>query len=350
MKSLPLIKAQGAPFELGLQHGRQCAELIQHAVREVFPRFLSQRNAQSMDQVKAGAVQYEPFITRYAPHLLEEVRGLAEGARITWEEAMLLQTRPEVGNARLMAAAMQECTSVGVTPERSEDGHPIICQNVDMGEELRELGIVLHLQPESGPSILTWTLAGVVGQTGINSAGLGRCGNVLFSKGWRLGVPTSILFRMALEQTTVDGIIELCRETPRAKSNNFLACDASGRVSDLEMTVDEQREIGPEDGLILHANHYCHPDLQACEVNPRAAGSNVRQQRLAQMVAEDASPMTPQRLMTMLRDHENRPDSICAHSRAGSQTLTSCILVPTKGEMYATVGNPCEAEYVRYSL
>jgi isopenicillin-N N-acyltransferase-like protein len=57
-------------------------------------------------------------------------------------------------------------------------------------------------------------------------------------------------------------------------------------------------------------------------------------------------------LQAFLRDHENRPNSICCHSgeNRDSKTFSGMIYIPERGEAWLTRGNPCESEFFRYSV
>lgn len=348
-----LVTIEGSPYDRGYQYGRQCADAIQYAARVAFPELLKANTADRLEYLKDEAERYEPFIVEHASHLIEELRGVADGARIGWREVLLLQTRPELSNVRHSRLKREdhECSSIGVGGARTSDGHPLLAQNIDMNETLKDLGIVLRIYPEQGPAILTWTLAGVLGQTGINSSGVGRCGNVLFSGRWRLGVPTSILFRLALEQESVDDIVDLCRQIPRAKSNNFMLCDRNGKVVDLEMTVDSQRVIElDENSLIHHTNHYCHPEFQEEDTEPNRGGTRVRQARLEELTADINGIIDVDDIKRFMSDHHNEPLSLCRHGQDGGRTLASCVLVPNRSEAYISLGNPCGAPYQRYQL
>ena len=58
----------------------------------------------------------------------------------------------------------------------------------------------------------------------------------------------------------------------------------------------------------------------------------------------------------ILRDHENRPDMICAHVNEKrskshwSRTLDGMIYIPEKREAWIAHGNPCESEFIRYGV
>lgn len=345
----PTVEAEGGPFELGHAHGRQCAELIGRFARVGMAEFLGCPVPQLLQELRGELGAYAGFIEGAAPHLLEEIRGIAVGAGLAFEEALLLQLRPELGYVRRRRS--QGCTSIGVRAAASATRAPLVAQNVDMPIELLDYGIVLHLRPRSGPAILCWTLAGVVGQTGINAWGLGRCGNVVISPGWQIGVPTAVLFRLALEQRTVGAVAAACARLPRAKSNNFLLGDLEDRVACLELTVEEQRLLEADaDGIVVHANHYRHPDLVPKDVGPYGEGSRLREKRMGELARAGGRPIGEADLRAFLSDHANAPHSICGHGAPGLQTLASCVLNPAEGRLWVSRGNPCVSGYHGYTL
>jgi isopenicillin-N N-acyltransferase-like protein len=347
--SVRVVEVAGSPFELGRQHGQACAEPIVRFVRVGLPAYVRCAPTDLLSTFANELGVYAGAIARVAPHLLEEVRGIAAGAGLAFEEALLLQLRPELGQAR--RRWVPECTSIGVVSGRATPGGPLLGQNVDMPRELAEYGIVLRLRPTEGPEILTWTLAGVIGQTGINEWGVGRCGNVLFSPGWRPGLPTVVLFRLALESKSVAQVLEWCGDSGRAKSNNFLIGDAEGDVACVEMTVDDHRVLrAGTDGVIVHGNHYRHPDFAAFDRCPYPDGSRRRETRLAELAGATSMPLEALDLQRFLSDHANQPQSICGHGPPGLQTVASCVLDPAHGRLWVSHGNPCQMAYTLYTL
>lgn len=345
----PVVEADGGPYDLGLAHGRQCAELIHRFARVGMPQYLGCAPAELLAVVGGELPAYAAAIQAAAPHLVEEMRGIATGAGLAFEEILVLQLRPELGYVRRLRK--DACTSIGLRAGRSRTGAPLVAQNVDMALELLDYGVILRLRPRTGPAILAWTLAGVVGQTGLNSWGLGRCGNVVMSPGWRVGVPTAILFRLALEQRTVADVAALCARLRRAKSNNFLVCDATDGVACLELTVEDQRLLEPgTDDVVVHGNHYRHPDLVPLDVGPYGEGSRLREKRIAELASGTPGPLGERDLQAFMSDHVNAPHSICGHGAPGLQTIAACVLNAAEGRLWASRGNPCAAGYRCYTL
>ena len=74
------------------------------------------------------AERFMTSIADYAPHLLEEMRGIAEGAERDLREIVAINTRTE-----LMYGVTQrpECTSIGINTTASADEHIRLAQNWD---------------------------------------------------------------------------------------------------------------------------------------------------------------------------------------------------------------------------
>jgi isopenicillin-N N-acyltransferase-like protein len=66
--------------------------------------------------------------------------------------------------------------------------------------------------------------------------------------------------------------------------------------------------------------------------------------------------VTAESLQALLRDHVNRPDSICMHEDPADpphergQTLVSLVMDLTERSMWTAPGPPCQGEYVVYRL
>ncbi|MGE5542117.1 MAG: C45 family autoproteolytic acyltransferase/hydrolase [Bacillota bacterium] len=349
MAEFAFVRVEGTPYEMGYQHGTQCRETIRYLAGEGLFKEIARVGKADPVSIRNGAREYEPHIKSAAPHLIEEIRGIADGARIDYEEALILQCRSELVYRAKMNA---ECTSFAIARERSSGGEVIVGQNLDLASSFEEFGIILCLYPREGPAVMTWTLAGTLGQVGLNSGGLARCGNVLMCPGWRVGLPTTVLFRRILEQETVAGVEALIGSIYRAKSNAFVVGDRSGRVAAIETTVDEHRLLEPENGVVMHSNHYVHEDFLQQERFYDVPDSVVRLSRLRDLFGSHAAPLTVEDLKSFLRDHATEPNTICRHERTpgGVKTVVSVVSRPERGVMEVCRGNPCGGEYVEYRL
>src|SRR5688572_19774362 len=84
----PLYRAKGTHRELGRQHGEQAADHIQRHLDVI-----CKGSKLSRAGLRTRAAAFQSMFDRYCPHLLEEMRGLGEGAGVTFEEAMACSIR-----------------------------------------------------------------------------------------------------------------------------------------------------------------------------------------------------------------------------------------------------------------
>ena len=128
MESLPLVKVHGGPYERGLQHGRQCGDLIRRypsvllealRVEALWRAMDVDRPLPSREALLAGAMHFLPSLEKFAPHLVEEVRGIADGARLSFAEVLLVNVRAEVMGLTTVDAG---CTAFALGRRATADG------------------------------------------------------------------------------------------------------------------------------------------------------------------------------------------------------------------------------------
>ena len=147
--------------------------------------------------------RFIPEIETFGAHYLEEMRGLAEGARLPLDDIVLINCRTEiVAMARLHEPKPDGCTGLVVMPERSSTGELIHAQNWDWLAECADTAIVLAIRRDDGPDILTFTEAGGLARSGFNANGIAISANYLESDRdyKQSGIPLPLIRRKVLEQ------------------------------------------------------------------------------------------------------------------------------------------------------
>ena len=345
-----LVTVEGSPREIGESLGEQCRDAV-HASLEYLK---SEIPAGLRDSVERRVAAYEPFVTRYAPHMADELDGLAAGAVINRLDALLLQVRFEMIG---YGDPPEGCTSFAVRPGVS--GTRIAGQNVDTSPELADLGMVMRVRPLDGPDMLMYVyFPGMLGYLGMNSEGLACLGNAVVCSGWRPGFPRYFLIRRVLEQRTVAQAIEAATAVERASSINLMLTDASGDIRDVELSVDSYAVLIPRNGALVHTNHYIDPDLagddQLIGMLPDSAARLVTMADAVEDCLWIGDPVdTAKRL---LRNHDGYPTSICRHPvwdgpiTLRQQSVASIIADPGRGTLYVSFGNPCENDYQAFTF
>src|SRR5262245_25590334 len=124
----PLFEARGTPRELGRQHGEQAREAVR-----AFLDYLQTSLQLSRESLRSRALRFLPLFEQHGAHLVEEVRGLAEGVGVPSAEALAVQARGE-----LVQVGGEGCTTFVVSGRGTADGRVLIGQNSDVEPELEE--------------------------------------------------------------------------------------------------------------------------------------------------------------------------------------------------------------------
>jgi isopenicillin-N N-acyltransferase like protein len=353
-RNIPVIISEGQPFARGLHLGRSEKERVQHTVN-AYMRIFENFAGLSRAAVFEHAERFMPAIASFAPHLLEEIRGIAEGVPCDVREIVAINARTELMYG---VTHRPECTSIAISGAASADGHTRVAQNWDWHPSLVGTLVLWLVRRDDGPGVLTLTEAGIVGKIGVNAAGLAMCVNLLRSDSDSGGpaAPMHIILRRVLEKChNVDEAIALIGNTPRCTSCNHMLADRSGAIADVEATPAGQWVHRPVHGILTHANHCTNPALSTQDryvrEYPETRARDGRMQALAK-----SHPVTENDLRAMLADHTTSPHSICLHNHADwsfieqGESIASIIFDLTGGTLDVADGPPCEHGYQRYNL
>lgn len=359
----PYFEFSGTNHEIGRQHGQQAGDLVHKHLAMALGKLAAKDVDQALARKRAGL--YIPFIQEHSPHFADELQGLAEGAGIALEDAYILQLRAELAvapdedgteEAAMAREAMaHECTTFTISGKHTADGIPIAGQNADLPAGTRDVGMVMKVSPQDRPDILMLTPAGQISYIGISGQGMAVFANFLNTGNWRAGFPRYLLSRTVLEYDSIDEALAKLSTIPRASSRNVLIMERSGNAVDMELAVEREARLDPEDGVLAHSNHFVASELGDCETSTpdRMNNSCLRLERMTELIRADSGSITPERTMEYFRDRENAPDAICRHLGDGPAdyiTFASVIARPSEGEMWVAVGPPDQYEYTRYSL
>ena len=351
MSQFPHHRLQGTPREVGRQHGEALRSMIRAHLELIYTQG-AQRSNLAPETGRRWALAFGPMIGEAAPHFLEEIEGVAEGAGIERAEALLLQVRQEVAHVARFGAVDLECTSFAVSGPYTRAGTTFAGQNADLAGGIEAFSAVLTFAVTGKPAVMMLVPAGQISYLGISSEGLSADANFLRSAGWRTGFPRYLLTRLAIEQPTLKAAVDAALTPRRASSRNLLLADRTGAMVDIETTAQEHG-LAWGNGCLVHANHHVLPGMAGHETATAEErhNSGCRQDRIAALMEEHRGRIDATVLKTVLRDHANRPHSICAHpGERVSYSFASFVSDLEAGAMEVAVGPPCEHDYVRYEV
>jgi isopenicillin-N N-acyltransferase-like protein len=353
-RRIPLVISEGDPFTRGQHLGSSQAGRVQHAAT-VYMEIFKQFAGLSHDKVFAAVEDFLPTISDYAPHLLEEMRGMAIGSHCDLHEIIAINMRTE-----LMYGMNRppECTAIGVAPAASTDKHVRLAQNWDWHPSLTGAIVLWVIRRNDGPDVITLTEAGMVGKIGINAAGLAMCVNLLKSDTDHKGpaVPMHIILRHVLENArSVEEAISLISGAERCTSCHHLVADRSGSLAGIEATPGGQHVLYPNTGALTHTNHCVDAALFARDRGARESPETLARGERAHTLAM-AQPFDERYLRSILSDHATSPDSICLHNQSTlpfemqGESIASIIFDLTAGTLDIADGPPCQHSYRSLNL
>lgn len=354
MKEFEVIEINAStPFERGVQYGKAAADKIIAGVNNYRAYFESK--GRTWEKTKELAMAFVPDIEEAMPEVLEEAKGVAEGAGVEFEGLMVLNTRYELTNYPI--EAVPECTTGAILPEATKDHVTYMVKNWDYKPGVLDKIVLLHITQEDGTRIFGLTEAGQLLREGYNNRGVGLCNNYIGSvyDGPGGGIPVCFLRRKVLGCQTFEEAYKWVTGIKRSVSNNSLLVGGEGKAIDIEASPVGCDLIHPVGGIVTHANHFSVDPSK--DVRDGVSMEKNRMVRLAGLLYHNYGEITPESLMEIMKDHEFYPDSICNHHNSGDMTdmsglmTVASIIVDFANQCsYVCKGNPCEGEYKKYLI
>ena len=341
----PLIAVSGAPRERGRAYGEQArARILAGAAH-----YLEQIARLGIDapQVERLAQDFLPTIEDFEPAYVEEMRGIAEGADVPLSSILLVNCRTEILQLARRQAGLEDdpdgCTGALALPEATRDGEVIHGQNWDWKAECVETSVVLRVSRDDGPDFLTFTEAGALARAGFNAAGVAITANYLECERdyTQQGIPLPLIRRKVLESAHLADAIRCVACTPKSASNNMMLSAAQGFAIDFECAPDESFPLMPEDGLIVHANHW-RSTVALSKLRDTGVRSTpdsfYRDWRVERSLRAKAGDLTVDDFRAAFFDDFLSPHSVCCPPRANARgninsTVAMILMRPGAGVM-----------------
>lgn len=346
------ITLSGTPYERGFAYGQQCKDEI--AVSLDAYQFLFKETKGINWEVARKISEYYIELTRaYNPDYVEEIRGIAEGAGVPFEDIAALNTRTEIMYSDALKAAKdekaepQECTVISLTPPAAADGHVIAAQNWDYSGRLRESVVIVHVKQEDKPDFVMVTEGGMIGGIGMNDHGVAVMLNALKTTVSCKGVPLRARMRAMLESKNLSDAYVIGGVEPVTVANLTIV-HKDGVALGFEMDADIVEPMIPDDGVLVHTNHYLGLKTYLKNDVNHMGSSYIRLQRIKYLIKERYGKITAEDIMEMLRDHAGYPQSICDHMDMDfDMTNFSIIMDLTDNAIWLAPDCPCENEFER---
>ncbi|RME99018.1 MAG: hypothetical protein D6768_15990 [Chloroflexi bacterium] len=243
----------GSHFEVGLAIGRRFAAQI----RQLFSTYVFFRQELlPYHQTEAGQARYHQFLqinqTRY-PNYVAELRGMAQGAGLPFDQLFLLNLRGEYRDYfyRQHTGGCSDCCIL--TDQTALIGH-----NEDGDPEFKDNLYLLHVQVDGKPAFTALTYPGFLcgNALGFNDHGICFTVNNVCPLNTRPGVGRHFVARSLLESTSLDDAVQRATVPDQSSGFNYNIGDCAARQIINVETAPGAFATRQIRGGFFHANHY----------------------------------------------------------------------------------------------
>jgi len=357
--ALRFLRSEGTPRDVGRKHGRFFVDEVNASIGVYRKKF--EKLGMSWDKTLGYAERSGALLRDLDPRLVEEIEGIAEGAGADLGAIFMINIR--TGITRMVEVAVpedHECTTTAVVRGATADGHTLLGQNWDQSGVLQANTVIIEQHIEGEPALLFVTEAGILFRHGMNDAGVGCVGNALRTDkeiGADRGTTSCVARRRALRKTNLQDAWQALVDTPRSHSGNHLLADSTGAAVDVEGVPGRAFSLYPEGGILVHSNHFQHPDAGgALHDRGRLTHPDTlyRDCRVRDALAAKRGTVTVADVKAALQDHHGYPLSVCRHPNPGSDeigyTLVSTVMDLNARRMWTAPGPACVGTYTEYGF
>src|SRR5512141_449096 len=351
----PLVEVYGTHREMGCQIGEARRAQVQHSIENA--HLLIEQSYSTLELSWEGATvqsrKYLPFAEERYPQYVDEMRGVAAGANVTFDDVMTLNAMEAV---TMDALHLTRCTSFAVNEQRTADGHVLLAHNEDWLPEDEDDVYIISARPKDEPPFLAMTYGGLLPNVGFNAYGIAQLIDSVYPTDSRIGIPRLVVSRAVLGSRRISGAIGRALVPHRAAGYNHLIAHESGEMYAIEVSARRFEILHGTDGYIVHTNHYLSPHMREVESDPEELiSSRVRYFR-ANRLLRQTSQHSLKSLQAIQKDRVNLANSICNHAVDWSdpldreKTINALVIDLTVREMHICWGNPCQNAYHTYHL
>lgn len=362
----PYVELSGTHYEIGYQHGEFFKDTIHRIIKDNASTLIEQienkaHNKVTEKELHEFSERYMPYAQEYCPEMMEEIRGIADGAGVSFEDIFFINCHLDMRDLTypfLSQEMMLGCTTFGASCTATRNGESIIAQTYDWGDIFQCGSALLRIKAIGEPEVLVFTIAGMVGCAGMNSNGIALVINRLVAKDSKPGVPYPFIIRKALMQVRIGNGIYSVTNANRSSGLFYLVGDLNGEMIGIECSAKDYYVFYADNDYIAHTNHYVSARMQPYAVysKPLAGDTIMRLSTANSRLANKCGDIVVEDIMELMRDHTGQPNSICRHSNeyaselSRSKTIAAIIMDLRTRRMWFAAGNACDTEFTVIDL
>ena len=359
--TIRLVDLRGDQRTMGYQRGFQLRDVIYDRLRQ--QDILLEQAGISVSDCSVVSTRFRATLEDLYPVVLDEIVGIAQGARLELEDLLRL-----LFGARAVSAmpggsewlsGQEDCTVLGIPRQRdSRSATSLLAKNADVPLHYAGQWTVARCRPSDGiPYVSAGFFPEMPGGTeGMN--GLGFCavgagvytwdGYEMMRNHRRRGVPVSLIWGEMLRTcSSIEEAASFLRNAPTGPlGRNCLLGDSGGSIVLFEKSSTRHFTTQRANGGVAAASIFQSSSMAGLGAtisdDPSGHGRTRRANEL--LAALDRSPtVNVYDLAAVCADHGSgtTAEALCRHGPE-LHTLASVIFEPTAGQMWVCEGRPCE--------
>ena len=254
---LRVLVLEGTPYQMGKIHGTALKPEITELVKRWKADLARTYKVPAEDFIEKFLkyTDFRPSVDRWTPGLLDEVRGIADGAGVDFKTMYAFQLIDEswVMNADL---GLDKCTAIAAG--RRGGAPAFTSQTQDIPRFYHGFPTVLRIR-DKGENLetLVFTIPGVIALNGLNSRSVGVCVNAVTQLAYSpKGLPVAFVIRGILRQKTYEQAVKFLQDVQPAAPQNY-ALGGPLNAASFERSAGKMIPFLPFDGaeFTYHTNH-----------------------------------------------------------------------------------------------
>lgn len=340
-----VIEASGSNYDIGYAIGKGTKKQIEKLI-EILTKDYKKHTKKDFSNFIKSAQKFLEINQKQFPQYVEEIRGIGDGAGISFEQAFALSCPDELAWDDPTNSLAEKCSTF-----ITKIGNDVfLCHNEDYAATFLGMLYVVKAKQKNKPSFMSIGYVGTLpgSSIGMNDAGIAVSGNWLGAKDCRIGILNNFVYRSILDCKSVEEAIHLIRKTKRAIGGNY-------EIASEKKCVNIETTATKDDVFIInkfphfHTNHYLSEKLK--KLQRFASESSFKRYERLQELKNKLKSFND--IKKILSDHKYKLP-ICRHEglkdSTESITLGSTIVNISKGKFYVAKGNPCKNEYVEINF
>jgi isopenicillin-N N-acyltransferase like protein len=361
-REVRVLHLEGSAYQCGLRHGTELRSEIATIIR-LWKDDIAKTTGTDPDVILAtflAETRFRPAIERWTPGLLDEVRGIADGAKQPFDTMFAFQLVDELW-VFVDKRVAERCTAVGVARAGSHPAY--VAQNMDLEPFRDGFQLVLHIaRSASAPEQFVFTSAGLIGANGVNSRSIAiACNTLMQLSASPDGLPVAFIVRGVLAQNAGEDAVTFITSVKHASGQNYIV-GTGDRVRDFEASAGKVVEFrpAPDASVVYHTNHpLANDDLkpwhrQATEALPpelrRAGNSEARLASIRERMNRPAATIDERVIADALRSKDSETNPVCRSLKPGASAFTfGAVIVTLSGNpsVQVSMGPPDVNRFVR---